>query len=406
MKRPLAAFGLCFFIVAFVACQLPRWLLVPLALVFLAGFLTALLLLARRTRISGQRIGVLACFPIFMAAAGLALWYNLGYTEVFVRPVADLAGEERAVVARVEDVEPGYGDDTVHARLAVLEMESGEPVPAFRVVVRGIPDVEIGQIVRMDLQFYAFSGPSVASNSWADGCYIGARAKSAPKVKGESLTFLCRIRILRNNAADNIDDQLPQRLASVAAAMAVGDRRFLSDGTVQNYRMAGLSHLLVVSGLHMSILSGITYLILQRLIRNRYAVSIASISVVVLFMLLTGMTASVVRSGVACMLVYLAGMTAHKADIFTSMALAAVLLGLQNPYSVVDVGLLLSFAATLGAVCGRSGFPKRGGSKTGRASCVPAGRFARLRRFRWLLHSLPCRCSFGQGWVRPCLPFP
>lgn len=340
MRRPLAACGFTFLIASLAACLLPAGL--PLILGVPLACLFVFYLLLRRK---------FSYLPLLLIAASAALLFRAGYDAVLVRPVQALAGREALATARVEDLTPGYGGDTVHAVLTVRALD-GEAISPFRAEVRGLPEVEIGDVVELPLKFYSLGGGTTASINGAKGRHIGARAAGEPQRVGEDLTPLGRFRLLRYAAGDNIREKLPARLASVMAAMAVGDRRTVSEGTSEAYRMAGLSHLLVVSGLHLSILAALVYGLFQTLLHRRRLAAGTAIAATLFFMALTGFTPSILRSGLGALLVLLGPLLGRKADLLTSLGLAALVLCLQNPYAAADAGLLLSFSATLGAVGG------------------------------------------------------
>jgi competence protein ComEC len=184
----------------------------------------------------------------------------------------------------------------------------------------------------------------------ARGLAVGASPVGPVRRLGTSHTPLTRLRQLQYAASDNILPRLPVRLSSVAAAMAVGDRRSLGAGTVDAHRAGGISHVLVVSGLHLSLLCGGLFGLLFALTRRRRLSAALCIAFTLFFMGFCGLSAPVVRSGVVWLLYYLGQAAGRRSDIFTSMGLAALLLAGQNPYAAADAGLLLSFSATLGAV--------------------------------------------------------
>ncbi|MDL2252946.1 ComEC/Rec2 family competence protein [Ruminococcaceae bacterium OttesenSCG-928-I18] len=341
MKRPLAAFGFCFLLTLLAASKLPAGFLFPCTVV-LALLAVFCLLFFRR--------GAKAYLPLLLVSAAVALLFRTGYEEVFVKPALALDGQTRPVVARVEDTQPGFGDDLVTANLALLSIDGEKLAVPTKVRVGNLPEVQIGDLIQTELRFYDYSGRDSAAFNYSKGFYIGASPASSLEMLGQEMTFLCAMRSLRYNAGDNIHTRLPLRLASVAAAMSVGDKRALAEDTIQAYRMAGISHMLVVSGLHLSILSGAVYTAARALSSRRRFVSVFCMAAVFLFMVFTGLTPSIVRSGVACLLVYVAVLFYRKADVYTSLGLAALLLCLQNPYAAADAGLQLSFTATLGAL--------------------------------------------------------
>lgn len=381
MKRPLAVFGGVFLAVMLVTLQLPAAVALPGMLVLLVVFAALLVCLLRARRqaralapqaqagslsakkqlaaggapggpvlkgFTGKRLGwaVLVC-----GAACCALAAFLLHAHLVVKPVAQLAGQTQTATARVVQTAPGYEGETSELTLQILQL-NGRPVKkSFTVVVTGYAQAQVGDVVQTELGFYEFS-PRTARYNYTKGIYIGARAAGPVVVTGRSVTFLCRMRLLQYAASQNILGRLPLRLSSVATAMAVGDSRFLTAETKGAYRAAGLSHLLVVSGMHLSVLSGGVYALLHRVLKRRRWASAFSIVFILGFMAFTGFSPSVVRSGVGYLLVYMGNLFYRRADIYTSLGLAALLLCIQNPYAAADIGVLLSFSATLGALFG------------------------------------------------------
>ncbi|MGD9560325.1 MAG: ComEC/Rec2 family competence protein [Oscillospiraceae bacterium] len=342
MRRPLAVFGgSCFF-----ASLLAVWLL-P-GVLFAAVVAAAVLFLAALVffrRALGGAVALMAGALLF------ALVLRAGYDAIVVRPVDATAGQTLPVTARVLDVEPGYGGDTVHATLQVLTLADEAAPHAFRVQVHGIASpLEVGQRIGITLRFYAFTTTASRQQNYAKNHYIGASPQGSVQVLGTAHTLTTRLRQLQYAASANIASRLPRQLSSVAAAMSVGDRRFLSADTKEAYRMAGLSHVLVVSGLHLSILCTYLYAAARRLFSMR-AAAVLCMAFTLLCMVFTGLSPSIIRSGFVFLLVYAGALFRRKPDIFTSLGLAMLVL-IANPYACNDVGLQLSFAATLGAVQG------------------------------------------------------
>ena len=128
--------------------------------------------------------------------------------------------------------------------------------------------------------------------------------------------------------------------------MCVGERSGLSADLKQLFQQAGLSHILVVSGLHLSAIGALCYLALKRFLNRRAAAALSCLAVL-LFMCVVGFTPSVVRAGCVMLLIYIGKLLKQPGDTLTSLGLAALLLCIQNPFAAQDIGLLLSFSATL-----------------------------------------------------------
>ena len=139
--------------------------------------------------------------------------------------------------------------------------------------------------------------------------------------------------------------------------MAVGDKSRLTDEVTEAYRAAGVSHLLVVSGLHLTLLCGAFLGNRPCGGQFRKQKALAAMLLVLCMMALVGFTPSVTRAGVGALIFYTGAFLLQPADPFTSLGIAAVLLSLQNCYAVCDLGLQLSFAATVGVLCAARVFP-------------------------------------------------
>lgn len=342
MKRPLAVFGFSFLVVLLAAARWPALVVVPCAVLLGAALL---FIKIKKPAYVKPEVGLAA------GAALCALLWLFCFNAWVAGPVRALAGRQAEVYARVLEVAPGYGEGTQTATLQVLAVDGKTQGTPFRLEVEGFEDVWPGDMLRAPVRFYAQSGGGAAYAA-GKGLYVGARLTGDVKMTGQSHTLATYLRRIQYAAGANILEKLPRRLSAVVAAMSVGDKRFLPAETAADFRAAGLSHTLVVSGLHMAVVCGAAYTGAKLLLRRRRVAAAVSLVLAVLFMGFTGFTPSVVRSGLAFVLVYAARIVNRRADIYTSLGAAALLLCLLNPYAASDVGLLLSFAATVGALAG------------------------------------------------------
>lgn len=167
----------------------------------------------------------------------------------------------------------------------------------------------------------------------------------------EALTFKqqalnCRERIL------NCYRQLGfgEREFAVLSALTVGYKEELSDELRESYSIAGVSHVLALSGLHV----GVFWILLSFLLRpldRRLELRILKWVIITfilwLFAFLVGLAPSVVRAVVMCMLMGLAGITRNRGIALNTWAIAAFFMLLYCPFYLFDVSFQLSFIAVL-----------------------------------------------------------
>lgn len=144
---------------------------------------------------------------------------------------------------------------------------------------------------------------------------------------------------------------LPQAEASVIDALLLGNKQALDTNIYSDFQASGTAHVAVVSGMHLSVISSLIYVIIRFLTKNRRISSVVSICAVIAFMWLVGFSLSVTRAGIMCIIMLSGGLFSRKSDSLNSLGFAVLMITLFNPFSVCDVGFLLSVTATLGIIC-------------------------------------------------------
>lgn len=155
---------------------------------------------------------------------------------------------------------------------------------------------------------------------------------------------------LRRTMLDDIDTMLPSQEASLVKGIFLGDKTSIPEETISDFRTSGVSHLLAVSGLHMATVAELLLLLFTFLHVPGKLVSLLTGVGVFCFMAVTGFVPSVSRSGIMCLLVLGAPLISRRADSLNSLSAAVLILCIVNPWAAADVGLLLSFSATLGLI--------------------------------------------------------
>jgi competence protein ComEC len=158
-----------------------------------------------------------------------------------------------------------------------------------------------------------------------------------------------------SGVADRLRAQLQRSIArglrgdraAVIEGVVLGEDSGLSDNLKQRFRAAGLYHLLAVSGQNVALVAagavGLVWLAgMSRLVGQLFA-----LVAIVAYVFAVGAQPSVVRAGVAGALGCVAWMSARTADRWHLLAVGAILLLAWNPYTLLDVGFQLSFAAVV-----------------------------------------------------------
>lgn len=161
------------------------------------------------------------------------------------------------------------------------------------------------------------------------------------------LSWLQRTRLATMQWREHIIQAMPHSdehspTHSIIAAMALGDKDMLDKDTKELYSVTGTSHILALSGLHLSILFSILLFIFPRR-RMRMVSQIWLILTVWLYVLLTGMSPSIVRSATMLSLYGLLALSNRHALSLNTLSFAAIVMLIANPLTLWDVGFQMSF---------------------------------------------------------------
>lgn len=177
--------------------------------------------------------------------------------------------------------------------------------------------------------------------------------------------------------------------AGLMASLLLGERAAVSRSLEHDFRIAGVSHVLSVSGLHLAIASYLLFTGLRRLLvrieplARRVAVrrvaALAALPAVVLYTLLTGAQVATVRACIVAVL-YLAGAALLRPTAAGStLAMAALVILGASPLALFDPSFQLSFAAALGCIVVAPRLPGRGPEGSGLAPRIARGALALVR---------------------------
>ena len=134
----------------------------------------------------------------------------------------------------------------------------------------------------------------------------------------------------------------------LAKGLLVNDKSDIDQGTENDFKRSGSSHILAVSGTHIALLMGAVELLLRKIeVKKKVRMMVVSI-LSIFFLALTAFEASAVRSVLMLFAVYLCYILYEENDSITALFASVTAIILFSPFSVYDLGMWMSFFATLG----------------------------------------------------------
>lgn len=237
----------------------------------------------------------------------------------------------------------------------------------------GHEPVAVGAMISGRARLSAPSGPVIpggydfAFRAFIDGIgahgYFYRAPQQQPSVLDQDTaaadvfqSFRDSLRRMREHISQRIRTVLPGDPGGIAAALAVSDRRGISQPTVEALRATGLAHILAISGLHMALAAGTLYVgirkslavfpgLVEALPVKKFA-AVGAIITATAYLLISGGTVSTQRAWIMLTVMLVAVLADRPALTMRNVALAAIVIILVSPSAVVGPGFQMSFAAT------------------------------------------------------------
>ena len=153
---------------------------------------------------------------------------------------------------------------------------------------------------------------------------------------------------IRSRIKEELKFHLGEKDGSLVAAMLLGEKDGLEEESKSLYQRNGISHVLAISGLHLTVLGMGIFTILKHVFGNNKGVAVLSSSLMLLYCIFTGSSISTVRATIMFLLSFLAKISGRSYDTLSALGLAAIMQLFLNPYGLNSSGFGLSFLAVIG----------------------------------------------------------
>lgn len=314
------------------------------------GFVLFLILLAVALGCASRK--TLLLFALFLIAAGLGTFrYDLADKNETEMSLRQYVGENISLEGLVVD-EPDERESVVRLVVAaehtkILITTSREPRYAYgdRVRVEGklerpknfqdgttLREVDHISHLEKDGIFYEMFMPRLT---------LLAHGEGNPVVE--------KLFAFKNAFMANVNQLIPQPHAALLAGLVVGAKQSLGKKLLDDFRTVGVIHIVVLSGYNITIIARFIEWLFSFLRRNTRLI-LAALAII-LFALMVGASATVVRATIMALLVLLAHGTGRLYAVTRALLVAGVIMLIHNPKILVfDTSFQLSFLATVGLI--------------------------------------------------------
>lgn len=345
MKRPLGILGISYLSALVLGLSCGRDLALCVAFLGVILFLISLCIKPLRQKKTIPVICMTAVFALFSYCIAYTLW---------VTPVQALDGSQATITATLTK-QPYQKGSRIYYPVKTTKVNLKDAPQEIDLLLSTDTylDMDYYDTVTCDVVFYTPDSGSFKNYYAAKGIYISCyttRDSTFSITPNQDKPLSYYPLKINESLSEQIDEYLPAKQAALAKALFLGNKNGLDSELRTAFSQAGIAHIIVVSGLHLSVLTSFIYLLVQKLSRSKRIAAVVSLAVVLTFMTITGFSPSVVRAGIM-MSVFMAGKLFNKVpDSINSLGLAALVLGVVNPMCGGDIGMLMSFTSTLGIV--------------------------------------------------------
>lgn len=154
----------------------------------------------------------------------------------------------------------------------------------------------------------------------------------------------------RERLQREIDLRFAPETAGVLDAALLGNRYNLSRDATERFREGGTFHVLVISGLHISFIGGVVFLLVRRLTKRRLVQFLLPATIVWAYSLAVGAEASVVRAALMFTFTGLAAIVFRQATSLNALGGAAIVILVHSPKELFDPSFQLTFLSVLAIV--------------------------------------------------------
>ena len=162
------------------------------------------------------------------------------------------------------------------------------------------------------------------------------------------------IYIYREYLGNILDKHMEDKYSSVAKSIVYGDTLDISEDVKMDFEKAGVSHIMAISGSNIVGLVSVITIILNTFKLNKNVGNVLSMMVIIIYIMLAGASLSTLRAGIMCIICSLQRLEKAKSGKDNStcinLLITVIIIMIYAPFSIYNIGFILSVLATLGIV--------------------------------------------------------
>lgn len=348
MRRPMSLIGFAYLTGLILATYFVQSFQLIAAIIFVILFFISLILKASRKKLT---------LPIAFICIAAALFAYSMYSHFKTAPIVALDGQDALISGKICELPyKSYNRYYYTIQTDKVEIENAPQNIKLRLSMSKALDVDVYDRITGKVHLFLPNDEGTFSlkNYYASKdiylySYLYEYEDYTTEVVEQKPIYYYFLK-MRSYLIEALRTLLPKEQAALASGMLLGEKYMLGQDVKSDFRDIGVSHLLAVSGLHISFIGYfLMYIFMSLKLSKKWASRLSCIGILC-FMALTGFVPSAVRAGIM-MIIYLLGLSFKtEADSLNSLGISSFIISIANPFAAGDIGFLLSFFATLGII--------------------------------------------------------
>ena len=252
---------------------------------------------------------------------------------------------------------------------------------SFGAAVKTKTDLEAGDVItaRFEMSRLSDDGSDYDKYCYSKGLVIEAYCERVI-VTGERDSLGIKIKRFNSLLSEKLRSGMSEDSGALVDAVLLGNRSNLSNAVKRDFSRIGISHLIAISGMHVSFIAAALHFILRNLRIGKKTRCVVVAVVMIGYMFLTGLSPSVVRASLVCFAASLISVAGISYDGVTALSVCGTAMIIADPSTAFSAAMIMSFTAYLGCCAAAALLRRAGLDKTEKGKGIFAGLFRGVLR--------------------------
>ncbi len=205
--------------------------------------------------------------------------------------------------------------------------------------------LEFSDKIYAEIKLSKYDQNQKAYGFYAEGQFMCGNVKTAAKT-GRKDSVLSAVNDIRKYIKTVVFENYGTEEAATVMALVAGDKTYFSPRFEGNVKAAGVAHVMVVSGMHLSVIVSMLLYICNRFLYNRFLKAVVILFATFAVMTVCGFTMSVMRAGITYILIAFSLIINRESTAENTLGFAVVIILIINPFAIFSIAFELSVLST------------------------------------------------------------